>query len=91
MRVIIGVLMAMLMAGPAYSQMPSINLLHEKKPLTPQEEERQKEIDQAYKNATKKIPDQKAASDPWGSMRDTGGSQCKPAGELRPRQSALVV
>jgi hypothetical protein len=87
MRVIIGVLMAMLLAGPAYSQMPSINLLPEKKPLTPQEEERQKEIDQAYKNATKKIPDQKAASDPWGSMRDTGGSQANPRANSGPARA----
>ena len=88
MRIFIGFIMAMLLAGPAYAQMPTINLLHEKEPLTPQEQERQKEIDQAYKNATKKIPDQKAAADPWGNMRDSGASQANPranSGPAKPR------
>lgn len=79
--------MALLLTGPAYSQMPAINLLHEKQPLTPQEEERQKEIDQAYKNATKKIPDQKAASDPWGNMRDPGVSQANPRSNPGPAKN----
>jgi hypothetical protein len=78
-RIIIGVVMAALLASPAYSQLkPSINLAPEKPPLTDQEKERQKEIDDAYRAAQKKIPDQKAASDPWGNMRDTGASQANP-------------
>ena len=42
----------------------------EKKQLTPEEQERQKQLDAAYKAAQKKIPDQKAA-DPWGGVRPT--------------------
>jgi hypothetical protein len=42
----------------------------EQKHLTPEEQERQKQLDQDYKAATKKIPDQKAA-DPWGGVRPT--------------------
>ena len=39
-----------------------------KRKLTPEEEEKQKALDQAYKAATSKIPDQKA-TDPWGDVR----------------------
>jgi hypothetical protein len=42
----------------------------EKKQLTPEEQEQQKQLDADYKAATKKIPDQKTA-DPWGSVRPT--------------------
>ena len=40
----------------------------EKRPLTPEEQERQNQIDADYKAATSKIPTQKAP-DPWGDMR----------------------
>jgi hypothetical protein len=49
--------------------MPGLSLGEkEKKQLTPEEQERQKQLDAAYKAAQKKIPDQKAA-DPWGGVR----------------------
>jgi len=44
--------------------------LGEKRRLTPEEQEKQKQLDADYKKATKKIPDQKAA-DPWGGVRPT--------------------
>jgi hypothetical protein len=40
----------------------------QKRPLTPEEVERQKRIDAEYKAATSKIPDQRAA-DPWATVR----------------------
>jgi hypothetical protein len=40
----------------------------EKRPLTPEEQERQKQIDADYKAATSKIPAQKAP-DPWADVR----------------------
>jgi hypothetical protein len=40
----------------------------QKRKLTPEEEDRQKQIDADYKAATKKIPDQKAG-DPWADVR----------------------
>jgi hypothetical protein len=42
----------------------------DKRQLTPEEQERQKQLDADYKKATNKIPDQKAA-DPWGGVRPT--------------------
>jgi hypothetical protein len=53
----------------AQSPLPGISLQGDaKRPLTPEEVERQKRIDSEYKAATKKIPNQKAA-DPWGDVR----------------------
>jgi len=43
----------------------------QKKALTPSEQkERQKKLDDAYKAATKNIPDQKS-NDPWATVRPT--------------------
>jgi len=51
--------------------MPSISLQGDKKrPLTPEEQERQKQLDNDYKAATGKIPNQKA-TDPWADVRPT--------------------
>ena len=63
-----------LLTGPASAQnplMPGISLGKEqKRKLTPEEQEQQKQLDQDYKAATKKVPDQKA-TDPWASVRPT--------------------
>ena len=54
----------------------------EKRQLTPEEQERQRQLDAAYKAATKKIPDQKTA-DPWGGVRPTPTrSMSRPNSEL---------
>jgi hypothetical protein len=48
---------------------PKISLQgDQKRPLTPEEQERQKRLDAEYKAATSKIPDQKRA-DPWADVR----------------------
>ena len=60
-----------LLTGTALAQfpMPGISLGHdEKRKLTPEEQARQDKLDEAYKAATKKIPEQKA-SDPWADVR----------------------
>jgi hypothetical protein len=62
------VLLAML-AGPAYAQMPNLNLLQEGPGKTPEEKAAEAERDKAYKETLKKIPDAKASNDPWGGMR----------------------
>ena len=60
-------------AGSAFAQsnpfMPKMSLGgQEKKALTPEEQERQKQIDDAYRAATNKIPNQ-SANDPWATVR----------------------
>jgi len=64
-------MMLAVLAGPAYAQMPALNLLQDKKALTSEEIERQKALDEAYQSAIKKVPEQKPSTDPWGNVRAT--------------------
>ena len=58
-----------LMASPAYAQMPAMNLLMDNKPSKTQDEkDAEAARDKAYQNSLKKIPDAKPA-DPWGNVR----------------------
>lgn len=57
------------LAGPAYAQMPNINLMQDAPGKSPEEKAAEVERDKAYKETLKKIPDSKASSDPWGGMR----------------------
>ncbi|MDE5461937.1 MULTISPECIES: hypothetical protein [unclassified Bradyrhizobium] len=57
------------LAGPAYAQMPNINLLQDGPSKTPEEKAAEAEREKAYKETLKKIPDSKASNDPWGGMR----------------------
>ena len=62
-----------LMTANAFAQsLPPINLLHEnpKRPLTREEREYQKQLDDDCKATNKKIPDQRA-NDPWAAVRPT--------------------
>ena len=58
-----------LMITNAYAQTSPFNLL-QRDEKTPEEQERQKKIDDDYKAATKKVPNQKT-NDPWGDVRPT--------------------
>jgi hypothetical protein len=60
-----------LLAGPAYAQMPNINLIPETRTLTPEEKEQEAAQQKAYRDSLKKIPDAKASNDPWGAVRST--------------------
>lgn len=60
-----------LLGAPAAAQFPTpgLTLKDEPKQLSPEERAKQKAIDDAYRAATKKIPDKQVANDPWGSVR----------------------
>jgi hypothetical protein len=59
-----------LSTAAAFAQLPLGMTLHDQpKELTPQERAKQKAIDDAYRAATRKIPDKRTATDPWGSVR----------------------
>ena len=65
--------LALMTANASAQSLPPINLLQlqrDQKHLTPEEQEQQKKLDDAYKAATKKIPDQRA-HDPWADVRET--------------------
>ncbi|MCA1467621.1 hypothetical protein GPL17_02495 [Bradyrhizobium yuanmingense] len=57
------------LAGPAYAQMPNINLMQDAPSKSPEEKAIEAEREKAYKETLKKIPDSKPSSDPWGGMR----------------------
>jgi len=63
--------MVISLAASASAQlgMPGINLNTERPPLTKEEQEKQKAIDDAYKSAINKVPDKKKPADPWGDIR----------------------
>jgi hypothetical protein len=70
--------LALMTANASAQSLPPINLLQlqrEQKHLTPEEQEQQKKLDDSYKAATKKIPDQKAA-DPWADVRQAADRSC---------------
>ena len=62
--------LALMTANASAQSLPPINLLHgdQKRPLTPAEKEYQKQLDNDYKAANSKVPDQKA-NDPWAAIR----------------------
>jgi hypothetical protein len=77
-----------LLAGPAYAQLPNINLMPETKTLTPEEKEQEAAQQRAYRDSLKKIPDAKAANDPWGTVRSTDTPKTSVRSTDTPKTSA---
>ena len=75
------------MTGSAFAQnplMPGVSLGGEqKRQLTPEEQERQKQLDNDYKAATGKVPDQKA-TDPAGKLSGCRACCCDEDHSVRP-------
>jgi hypothetical protein len=59
----------MLLASPAFAQIPKLNLLQDKPGKTDDEKAAESAQEKAYRESLKKIPDQKAPADPWGTVR----------------------
>ena len=68
-----------MLTAPAYAQMPNINMMPDVRSKSPEEKEQDAIRDKAYKDSLKKIPDAKASSDPWGTMRSTDTPKAAPA------------
>jgi hypothetical protein len=60
-----------LLTAPAYAQTPNINLMPELTSKSAEEKEADAIKEKAYKDSLRKIPDAKASSDPWGTVRST--------------------
>lgn len=65
--------------APALAQAPNINLIPELKSKTPEEREQDAITDKAYRESLRKIPDAKAAADPWGTVRNDAPKAAAPA------------
>jgi hypothetical protein len=78
----------MFLASPALAQMPKLNLLQDNKPAKSQEEkDAESAQEKAYKDSLKKIPDAKAPSDPWGTVRSPD-APAKSASSGKPKAKA---
>jgi hypothetical protein len=76
----------MLLASPALAQIPKLNLLADKPGKTQEEKDAESAQDKAYKDSLKKIPDQKAPSDPWGGVRsDAPAASGKSVSSAKPK------
>lgn len=73
-------LMAALMSGPAFAQSPQFNMLADGPGKTPEQIERQKAIERAYKDSLRKIPDAAVVDDPWGDVRSASQSKTSSKG-----------
>jgi hypothetical protein len=69
MKVLRATAVIALLLGPAYAQAPHVNMMPETPSKTPEQREADEARDKAYKESLKKIPDAKAPSDPWGTVR----------------------
>jgi len=57
------------------AQLPmSMSMGHDKPAPTPEQVEKQKALEKAYKAAKEKIPEKNTAADPWGSIRPAPGA-----------------
>lgn len=88
---------ACLLASPALAQsMPAgmgLPLSRDAKTLSPEEQERQAAIDKAYKESLRKIPNQTAPNDPWGSARAAEQQQqqkAPPAAKPKPASTTAA-
>ena len=71
MRMLSAAAVVLLLTAPAYAQTPNVNLMPELPSKSPEEKEADAIKEKAYKDSLRKIPDAKASSDPWGTVRST--------------------
>jgi len=87
MKILRATAMLVLLTGPAFAQMPNVNLIPEVESKTPEQIERDQQLQRAYRDSLRKIPDAKAANDPWGTVRGAetpaAASHAKPKAKHR--------
>jgi hypothetical protein len=70
MRVFFAAAMIAMLAGSVYAQSNPKSLEEMIDAKTPEQIEKERAADRAYKDSLKKIPDAKAPTDPWGNARN---------------------
>jgi hypothetical protein len=71
MRIFILALLVTFMAASAYAQTLGTGIpLNQEKEVSPEQAEKRRKTEEAYKSAIKNVPDAKPV-DPWGNMRGT--------------------
>ena len=79
------------LTGPAYAQMPNINLLADQPGKTEEQIEKDKAQEKAYKDTLKSIPDAKASNDPWGGMRSDAPKTSPARSSSAPKSRSKTV
>jgi hypothetical protein len=87
MRMLSAAAVVVLLTVPAYAQTPNINLMPEFQTKSPEEKEQEAIKDKAYKESLRKIPDAKASSDPWGTVRSNDAPRDSAKAAAAPRKS----
>ena len=80
MRAFVLSLLLMFVASQAFAQMPAGTgiPLNQEKEVSPEQREKRRQTEEAYRATIKNIPDAKPV-DPWGNMRSTDtGTAAKP-------------
>jgi hypothetical protein len=77
----------MLLASPAFAQLPQMNLLQDRPGKTQEEKDADAAREKAYQDTLKKIPDGKPPADPWGNVRTTDAPKApaKAAASSKPK------
>ena len=83
MRILSAAAVIALLTGPAYAQVPNINLIPEAISKTPEEREAEAERDKKYRDSLRKIPDAKVSNDPWGTVRSADTPKAPAAAKPR--------
>jgi len=88
MRILSAAALMMLLMAPAHAQSPNINLIPELQTKSPEEKEQEANREKAYKESLKRIPDAKAASDPWGGVRSNDAPRTAAPKTATPKTAA---
>ena len=90
MRMLSAAAVMVLLMGPANAQTPNVNLIPELSSKTPEEKEADAIKDKAYRESLRKIPDAKASSDPWGTVRSSDAPKAAAAPPAKPKPKAKI-
>jgi hypothetical protein len=82
--------LSVLLTGPAYAQMPQMNIIPETPSKTMEQVEQEQARDKAYKDTLKTIPDAKASSDPWGGVRSDAPKAATTKSATAPKAKAKL-
>jgi hypothetical protein len=76
-----------LLTGPAYAQAPALNLIQDGPAKSSEQKAAEEAREKAYKESLRKIPDAKAPSDPWGTVRSGDAAKSSASKTSTPKTS----
>ncbi len=85
MKILRALAMVAMVATPALAQAPNVNLIPDVPSKTPEQIERDQQLQKAYRESLRKIPDAKASNDPWGSVRGSEAPAPTAAHRAKPK------